>query len=338
MVTFFYRYMTLVFAGFMMMTSQAFAQETGYTEIERELHYLIKLWPGDYDNQEQVSFDARAKDEKPAEQARFHSFFKRVDIPALGEYILYSEEHADADSNQIHQQRLYVLSADENEKAVRVKSYRFKKSSKIRHPYGFDKSALKIAQRDLIRLEECDYLIRRDGYEYVGTMSSIKCDDGQGEGFLQRKLRISDNHYAFQERRVNEDGDVLSAINDYVPRNMRRARWFACMIDVPRTTPNVSNHTQHYMKIYDQGGSFDFTHPDGREMQLIMRNTWSYGMQRETFFIGVFENTDPQKLLVYGWGQPGADRIGINPGYVRIQCDLDTPENVRLQKNLRSGS
>jgi len=322
------------------------AQETGYTYIERELHYLMKLWPGDYDNQEQVSFDARAAVE-PGENARFHALVKVIELPELGEHVLYLEETRGDDAGKVYRQRVYALSADEQHKAIRVKSYR------IENAVDFTAEAVtNLNTKSLSLLEGCDLLLRRDSDSFAGQLESQRCDDGgssdldqhqdqytsQDAGLLERHVRISADLYSFNDRRVSAEGKVLSSVANFSPRKLKRARWFACMVDVPKKTPMLSNHTQHYIKIHDQGGQFDFTHPDGRELTLLMRNTWSYGMQRETFFIGIFEGGATGKLVVYSWGTPGADRIGMNPGYIRIQCDLDTPENVKMQHGLRVDS
>lgn len=37
-------------------------------------------------------------------------------------------------------------------------------------------------------------------------------------------------------------------------------------------------------------------------------------------------------------GEPGADRIGFNPEWIRVQCGLDTPKNIALQHGLRRDS
>jgi len=313
------------------------AQETGYTPMERELAYVMKTWPGDYDNQEQASFDARARQETLNTQARFHAVVHPVTLPKLGPNVLYVEEREDDDSTKLSHQRLYVLSADETENAVRIKSYRLKSGDQYKAA-GRDLVRLsKIEARHATYLEGCDMLIRRDGETHAGETQSGDCKDGNDHA-IKRHIRIAESSYSFKEKRLDKDGTLISAIADYRPRNMKRARWFACMIDVPKDTPGRPNHTQHYIKIHDQGGSFAFTHPDGREMTLLMRNTWSYGMERETFFIGVLDGDVYGKTLVYSWGMPGQDRIGVNPGFIRIQCDIDTPENVKLQKGLRSES
>lgn len=309
------------------------AQAIAATHIERELDYLMAIWPGDYDNQEQVSFDARAKDQKEIDQARFHSLVEKVDFTALGDHVLYIEERLDDDIQRVHFRRLYVLSADETEKAVRVISYVLKNAA------DFELENLSALNAEDLSLQQgCDMLLRRNGDGFKGQMKSGECDDSEGAGYRDRRVRIFKEHYSFKDQRIDSDGRVINSVANFSWRELQRARWFACMIDVPKDTPGLSNFTQHYIKIHDQGGSFKFAHPDGRNMTLLMRNTWSYGMRRETFFIGVFEGSVTDKLLVYSWGEPGADRIGMNPGYIRIQCDLDTPRNVELQKALRPDS
>ena len=120
--------------------------------------------------------------------------------------------------------------------------------------------------------------------------------------------------------------------------NLEKARCFVCMIDFPREEGGRPVITEHYIKIHDQGGKFEFDYRDGRHMVLGMRNTWSFGMQRETFVIFIQAENQEGKTLIYSWGNPGADRIGFNPGWIRVQCDLDTPKNVKLQQELRPDS
>jgi len=321
-----WKQLSLVTVLFLLFISNAFAQEKGATYIERDLYYLSAVWPGDYDNQEQVSIDARAYDLDEAELPRFHALVARLTMPSLGDYVFYVEKRRNDDPNRIHSRHVYNASAEIDNKTIRLSAYRVKsKSSK--------KDISTLRKRQLERLTGCDILLRRDGYDLVGQTESTGCFEPDNKNtYIERFMRISADQYSFNDRRVGANGEYVS---NFMPRNMLRARWFACMVDVPKDTLGKADHTQHYTKLHDQGGQFAFTHPDGRELILAMRNLWSFGMQRKTFFIGVFEDTITSRPLVYSWAQPGSDRIGINPGYLRIQCDLDTPENVELQKGIR---
>ncbi len=337
MKTFVWSSLILFAVSSLLQSGAASAQETGATYIERELDYLMKVWPGDYDNQEQISFDARAQFEQELGQGRFHAFVAPVSSTDLGKSLLYVEKSMDGDLKSIYEQRVYSLEPDEAQKAIRATAYRFSGSNDVSAQIRASKSPLKVKRSNLELLEGCDVLFRRDDMSFVGATLPGACNDAEHSGYLTRSIKVSEGLFSFNDARylTQSSAPVTSTVT---PRLMRKARWFACMVDVPKDTPMRSNHTQHYIKIHDQGGSFAFTHPDGREMALLMRNTWSYGMHRETFFIGVFEGGVDGKLLVYSWGAPGADRVGMNPGYIRIQCDLDTPENVRLQEGLREDS
>lgn len=326
-------------AAALLLSVPATGQETGFSLMERELHYIAKIWPGSYDNKEQTSFDARARGEKQSNQVRLHAGIRAIDMPSLGDYVFYGEERMNDDPSKISSQRVYTLVADDKERAVRLRAYTLKSPDKAA---GLDRSSdpfPTLKKRDL-RLEEgCDILLRREGTSFAGQMQPGACANDALEGvFKERLMRLSASQYTVHDRIVGREGKQLTSRAGLRPLNMQRARWFACMIDVPKDTPNKSNHTQHYMTIHDQGGAYAFNHPDGRDMVLSMQNTWSYGMQRETFVIVVQEGSLSGPVLVYSWGMPGQDRIGVNPNFVRIQCDLDTPENVRLQKALRTES
>lgn len=305
-------------ASILLLPHAAGAQETGFGYLERELFYIMKIWPGEYDNQEQISYDTNAALGDTIKTRRVHALVSRIDVPDLGSHVILVQEQYFSGEAPSHQQWLYALSADDESKAVRAKPYALSGDLITRRTLN----ALNV--RNAKPVKGCDLLLKRNVEALEGAHATDTCNDASLSG---KRMSISKDMFGVQ-----------LASSDKSLRHMERARWFACMIDVPKNIPNRSNHTQHYMTIHDQGGQYDFTHPDGREMTLLMRNTWSYGMHRETFFIGVFEGGVDGKLLVYSWGQPGADRIGMNPGYIRIQCDLDTKENVALQHGLRAES
>lgn len=329
----------LVAAGLSLPAPMAYAQETGFSLMERELHYIAKIWPGSYDNKEQTSFDARAKGEEQADQVRLHADIRAIEMPDLGGYVFYGEERLNDDPKTISLQHIYTLTADDEARAVRLTAYSLKSPHKVAGLNRDSDPFPKLQMKDLILQQGCDILLRREGDAFAGRTEPNACETNSVKDvFKERHMRLSETQYSVSDGIVGRERDVLLARSGFRPLTMQRARWFACMIDVPKDTPNKSNHTQHYMTIHDQGGAYPFTHPDGRKMVLSMQNTWSYGMQRETFVIVVQEGDLDGPVLVYSWGMPGQDRIGVNPNFVRIQCDLDTPENVRLQKALRTES
>ncbi|MEP2379001.1 hypothetical protein [Parasphingorhabdus sp.] len=292
----------------------ATAQERRFTLMDRQLDFLMENWPGEYDNIEQlellaVSYGGARKDNSAD---RTYARVARLDAPQLGDNVLLIEDYRSNDRTTAFRKRVYVLSSDETIKAIRVRQFRVPEGTKL----GRDTKFQAIAG--------CDILINRNGDFYEGTLADKNCSDDPAD----YSMKLSANQYWTKAGMI--------AAGSW--RHMEKARRFACMIDFPKTAGGRPTVTHHYIKIHDQGGEFSFVHPDGREMLLFMRNTWSDGMHRETFVIGVLEDGYSGKTLVYAWGNPGADRIGVNPVFLRVQCDLDTPQNVQMQKDLRPDS
>ncbi len=336
------RFLFVLGVGFAAIVS-ANAQERRYTLLERELEYLMEIWPGTFDNREQVQFDADTG--KPSYESgahlRVHGQISQIDLPQFGAHVLYVEEYKNDDPKDIFRQRLYELSADESEKAIRIKLHFFNDEKKWLGAHNDPSILHGLTRGDTNTNPGCDVLLRRDGTVLAGGIKQGACAGGEGAErvYSEYQLRIGEDGYAFRDRFVStESGEEAEAVAGFQWHDLRRARWFQCMIDFPYEAGKPAMYTEHYARVHDQGGIFSFTHPDGRPMTLSMRNRWSYGMQRDSFVIKVHDGGEPAPDLVYAWGSPGDDRIGLNPSWIRVQCDLDTPLNRILQQNLRPDS
>lgn len=318
-------------------------EERTYTYQERELEYLMTIWKGEYDNVEQLAFDRALKKTNPQDggHLRMHSFVERLDLQSFGDYVLYIEEYKEDNPNTLSRQCIYQLEPDEAAKAIRIKVYHFKNPMPYRS-LKKEPNFLKGLDPDAALLEQgCDILIQREGMAFIGKTEAKNCvQDKEDEAVtLDYQIRILENDYWFGTVKYDKaSGKRLADELQPTPYQLEKARCFACMIDFPKEKGGRPVVTKHYIKIHDQGGKFEFDYDDGRHMVLGMRNTWSFGMQRETFVIFIQEGSQQGPTLIYSWGAPGADRIGFNPGWIRVQCDLDTPENVKLQHGLRPGS
>jgi len=283
------------------------AQDGSPDLLEHEIDYLLDIWPGEYDNWQQRRLEEGwgLQDSTPP---RIHVLAERLSIegadqPAMRLTLTYPESADQAATGFI-----YLLESDRAGKAIDAYAYRTAVAS-----------SAALSQSELVREASCDLVIRRSGLGFSAMPGSDSCSAAPAT------MRILPN-----------DLELSWASGD--TSLLRRARWFDCMVDVPKEKPGVANHTQHYMQIHDQGGMFEFVHPDGRDMTVLLAHSWSFGMRRDTMFVGVLGGKGSGPTLVYSWAEPGSDRIGVNPGYVRIQCDLASPLNRELQQGLRPDS
>lgn len=323
--------------------SQERPAERTYTYQERELEYVMTIWSGEYDNVEQLDFDRYLKKDTPekGKHTRVHSFAEKITLPAFGDHVLYIEEYQNDDPTLVKRQSIYELMADEDAGAIRIKMHHFKTPTPSLS-LKKDLSFLEDMTPESPLLEPgCDMLMQREGMSFKGKTENTTCiASNTGEKIsVDYQITIDENEYGYQE--IKYDSATNTRLPDPLqttPYLLEKSRCFVCMVDFPNKENGRPTITKHYIKIHDQGGKFEFDYDDGRHMVLGMRNTWSLGMQRETFVIFIQEGSQKGKTLIYSWGNPGADRIGFNTGWIRVQCDLDTPENRKLQHGLRPGS
>ncbi|WP_171036977.1 CpcT/CpeT family chromophore lyase [Maribacter algarum] len=309
-----------------------------FTYPERELDYLMHIWEGEYDNVEQLDFDKiQLKEGEVAPHERVHASVRQFQNSNFGVGAVYVEEYRKDDPTNIARKCVYQLFPDDNEKAIRVKVFHFKdKKAVLAAGKSFDGIASLTAESEAL-VEGCEMILRRNGNGFLAKTIDKSCNkSADGKQNIDYQFSITEESFGFQEI-IYQSGKRMADNKQVSAYHMEKARCFTCMLDFPNDTNGRPTVTKHYIDIYDQGGSFEFEYPDGRQMHFGMRNTWSFGMHRETFVIYIVDKAT-QKTLIYSWGNPGADRIGFNPGWIRAQCDLKTDRNVKMQQELRPGS
>lgn len=83
--------------------------------------------------------------------------------------------------------------------------------------------------------------------------------------------------------------------------------------------------------LHDQGGEAtietDETPP--RQIKLVLRDVdWTYGVNRASLVLYVYEDVDDDRAASYAWAEGGAERIGINLRWIQASCtvrDSKTP-------------
>lgn len=307
---------------------------------ERELDYLMHIWEGEYDNVEQLDFDRIQKKEREEKKKhnRVHVSVKQFQNSNFGVGAVYVEEYRENNKDVITRQSIYQLLPNDKEKGIKIKVYHFKIKKPILAIGTSFNSIAKLTPDSNLLEEGCSLLLRRDGTSFLAKTIDKNCikKGGNTKETIDYQFRITKNNFEFQEI-LYKNNYRLKDEQQISAYQLTKSRCFTCMIDFPNDTNGRSTVTNHYVDILDQGGTFKFQYPDGRNMVLGMRNTWSFGMHRETFVIYVLDQ-ETNKTLIYSWGSPGADCIGFNPGWIRVQCDLKTPRNVKMQQELRPGS
>ena len=88
--------------------------------LDKDFRTMMAWFPGVYDNQEQVYFEAEQEVDEALRHERIHHVFEPVDLPAFGEHVFYVQQHLNDDPAQIYRQRIYAFRPDYQEGAMRL--------------------------------------------------------------------------------------------------------------------------------------------------------------------------------------------------------------------------
>lgn len=285
----------------LLLTVAAFGQGQDSHTADRDLQVLRVLLSGGYDNANQSYFDVRGK--RDIRHRRIHLDVEKIDAPEIGEYVFHARSYWDNDRAVNAGQYLWVLSADHERGAVRMKSWSFDELP--------EKSG-RLGMATLAGKASCDLHWRREAEQFRATLEE-SCDaaviDEMVLGEKQLWLTLANKEAA-----------------DY---KLHRVREFGCYADIPGVGGGRPEPYERYddFKIHDQGGAVWFTSKEGRKLGISLFlvdwpiNNYEGIFTRDSFVIYVSEEIDGErKEHGYAFTVPEADRIGINLKWILASC------------------
>ncbi|NKB43714.1 MAG: hypothetical protein GKS03_05485 [Alphaproteobacteria bacterium] len=326
-------YLTFFFAA------NAMAQGQDGTPTERDLTVIAEMLPGTYDNTEQVYFDGRLGVREEAKHERVTSSITRVSVPAFGEYVFFARDHRNNEPEKPHRVRLYVLSADNEEQAVRMKMY-YVDGQDMPEAYKdahIDPSVLKDrTPANSMVLDGCDVFWKREAGQFHGAMKDGTCRwewPGKGEVVTDYHMMLSEDFFWVRDGTHDSKGNRLTGNPDGIYHKLTRARNFTCYADMPGVSGGRDTPYTRYrdLKITDQGGIARFTSNEEtpRTIQINLRNVdWQMNNEtgaytRDSLVMYISSRNDdgsPGEFFGYTFTQPDAERLGINLGFILVNC------------------
>jgi hypothetical protein len=296
---------------------------------EKQLRELFALWPGEYDNIEQVFFnpDIGVKGPTDGGHLRVHSFYTPLALPALGAHVLYVEEYKNDDPAAIFRQRIYVLSEDAAVGGIRIQLYSFKDKQKY---VGTHANVAKLKDLSVEELSYfsagCDLIARKIGAQFHAEMAPKACT--AGEAYFNYQAVIGEGLFWFRDRvKKLSDDSTISEVANFTHHELTRVARFTCWAQFPRADMADQIDKIDGLTLHDGGGFVSFNAPDGRAFRLQMRVArWPYGVNRSSRTLYLYRGDEP-KAFVYAWTEPRATRIGLNARELLVNCLQDGVEH-----------
>jgi len=186
-------------------------EEKKYSLAERELAYLMTIWPGEYDNVEQLDFDKYAKKEgiENGGHLRMHSLVERVDLSTFGDYTVYVETYKNDQAQDIYQQSIYHLVPMDNGE-IQITPYHFKKfqSDFLKRKSDFLE---KINPNSSNLKKGCNLKLNREGMAFLGKTIEKDCilNIENDQETIDFQIRISEDGFWFQHQKYDKNSKTI---------------------------------------------------------------------------------------------------------------------------------
>lgn len=308
--------------------------------LEKDLALFLDWLPGRYDNELQTFFEPDLGVAEAERHERVHAVFRRVDLPAFGAPAFYVEHYRGGDPAKISRQRIYVASADETEKAIRLRMFAPKSPGRIAGAWR-DVAKLKgLKPSDATTIAGCDVLWRREANQFRGRVADGACRvpaaGAEGDLVVDDDLILAPNEVWMSTRAATPDGGYGSGNRAGVPDKLKKVRAFECWTAVLRGARHGDSGEglddwdfRRGGLIHDQAGvlalATDETPP--RDIRLKLRRVeWPSGPNRPSLTLYVHEGA-ATRALSYAWAEADAERIGINLRWLQASC-THAPERI----------
>ncbi len=297
--------------------------------LDRDFREMMVMFPGRYDNQEQVYFEKRLDIPEEDRHERTHHIFHPVKLANFPGETFYIQQYQNNDPSDIYRQRIYSFQPDYDENAIRLTIYTPKNPEALIDAH-IDPSKLDgLTLDDMIIRPGCEVFWKREIDQFTGYMKEGACSFTSSRTgkkiVINDDLHLSDSSIWIADRAVDEDGAYVFGNRAGVPHKNNRASEFSCWVSVKKRSGDDEWTFNNDLEIHDQGGWIWVTTDERRPQKvgLKMRNVvWPTGYNRNSLVLYAYRDGD-DAARSYVWTSPDAKRIALNLRWVQASCTRD---------------
>lgn len=207
-----------------------FLQAQGTSEdLKVQLSEIMTMWPGTYNNSKQIDSVLnkggdvwRLDDSGKDGYLHVQSHYIALDVPEIGEHVLYVEEYRDLKPEATYRQRIYTLDMDSTGTQLRVKMWPFKDKKKYVGAWNDPKLLAMITKEDISAYPDiCDLLVEKTEKGYLMSMNGSDCTFGTKT--FNYQVLLTKDVFSYRDKITNaETNEVISTAANYVFHNLDR--------------------------------------------------------------------------------------------------------------------
>ena len=221
---------------------QAQAHEQPVT-LDEQLALFLEWFPGRYDSAPQVALEEAAGLPKVERNYRRYSIFRPVDLPQFGDITFYAEQRRWLEGappeGEVYRQRVYVITLDEAEQAIRLTVHVPKDQKALLGAYRNPALLVGLTPEDTTVWEGCDLYWHWQGDRFRGDIKAGACTFnspayGQ-EIVLEEFLVLAKDEMHFADRGLSLDGEYLFGMRGETPNISMRISPLGCSFETGAT-------------------------------------------------------------------------------------------------------
>lgn len=311
--------------------------------LDAELELFLQWFPGEYDNHEQHWQDNISEVEQVHEW--IHHIFFPVEAQAVGEHTFFVQQYLDGNPAQVYRQRLYKLTADSDEQAIRLDIYSFVDEAKYRDAHLRPEILSDLKLDDLVARPGCEVYWEFEEDYFHGYMKDRACRVISRQSgktiFITDDLRLTPDEIWIRDEAFDVDGNRVFGNAAGIHHKNRRVQYYTGWAGVSSAGPGLAVAFESWAQENDDwsftGDLDNFSrfviHNEGQIVPILNKDGkpsgYSVQLARLTYqntvvpilTLKLWEDAT-RKVLTYSWAATDSDRVGLNARWVQIGLTL----------------
>ncbi len=197
------------------------SEPSATVQLQQDLDTLLKWFPGEYDNHQQVYKEAIDKLPQEKRHRQTHHIFKEVHLDFIPGRKLYAQQSQHYDLNDLYRQRIYGFEIDTIERAIRLRIYTPRDPGKLTNGHLKPKLFTTLSAEDFFLKPGCDVFWKREGTVFKGYLKKNACNyfsDRFGKQvYLNETLILSKDALVLEDKATDSEGKPVFGVHDKGP-------------------------------------------------------------------------------------------------------------------------
>lgn len=189
--------------------------------LDNDLETMLDWFPGVYDNTQQVSAERQAALAPELRHRHTNHTFYPVEIAGIPGRLLYAQQYQHNDPADLYRQRIYALSPDTDEAAVRLTIYTPKDPAQLIDLHLRPQAQAALSADDFILKPGCDVFWKRAEAQFEGYLKPKACSyystRFETQVFLEETLILRPDALLLNDRGVDANGALVFGVDDKGP-------------------------------------------------------------------------------------------------------------------------